>query len=264
MKKTIYIFATIFFFLSFSITYATSGACSYHSGVNCSAGASYTGRVQCNDGWINSSVYFSDVIECKSQSSCSRPQPSTYTSYAQCDGLYSSLITGGSTRYTPEIATGQVSACRQQVIAYQSALERYNTCISIPVRSNYDESRIIRAEIDRQMADIKTMDTQINQLKNLQTCQRRYGSNSIANSTSNSQCACRDGYSWNSNKTTCIKTIIELKKTIENASISKIEKKQNEIIIEDKKSVTDQELVIKPIERQGVFRKIKNFLKSLF
>lgn len=35
---------------------ATSGACSYHGGVDCSAGADYDGSVICNDGWSDSSV----------------------------------------------------------------------------------------------------------------------------------------------------------------------------------------------------------------
>jgi len=44
--------------------FATSGACSYHSGVNCSAGYSVAGNVICNDGWVNSSVLFSNADEC--------------------------------------------------------------------------------------------------------------------------------------------------------------------------------------------------------
>jgi hypothetical protein len=51
-------------------TQATSGACSYHNGVNCNAGATIDGKVQCNDGWINSSVYYSDTDECKNVSTC--------------------------------------------------------------------------------------------------------------------------------------------------------------------------------------------------
>lgn len=45
---------------------ATSGACSWHNGVNCSAGADINGKVQCNDGWVNSSVYFYNANECVS------------------------------------------------------------------------------------------------------------------------------------------------------------------------------------------------------
>ena len=47
------------------VSHAISGTCSSHGGVNCSVGASYSGKAQCNDGWVDSSVYFSDVIECK-------------------------------------------------------------------------------------------------------------------------------------------------------------------------------------------------------
>ena len=63
IKKSFLILILVLFFPS--ISFATQGACSYHSGVNCSAGPSYSGKVQCNDGWINSSVYFVDAVECK-------------------------------------------------------------------------------------------------------------------------------------------------------------------------------------------------------
>ena len=53
------------FFVLPNLSYATSGACSYHGGVNCSAGASLEGKVVCNDGWVNSSVYYSDAQECE-------------------------------------------------------------------------------------------------------------------------------------------------------------------------------------------------------
>jgi carboxylesterase type B len=53
----------IFLFLP-AFTLATSGACSWHDGVNCSVGASYDGKVICNDGWINSSVDYLNTDEC--------------------------------------------------------------------------------------------------------------------------------------------------------------------------------------------------------
>lgn len=39
---------------------ATSGACSWHIGVDCSAGADYDGSVICKDGWRDSSVSYRD------------------------------------------------------------------------------------------------------------------------------------------------------------------------------------------------------------
>lgn len=59
------LFALIIFLFLPNISIATSGACSYHGGVNCSYGSTSTGKVMCNDGWTNSSVYFSDAEECK-------------------------------------------------------------------------------------------------------------------------------------------------------------------------------------------------------
>jgi hypothetical protein len=40
---------------------AGSGACSYHGGVDCEAGADWDGSAVCQDGWRNSSVLYKDV-----------------------------------------------------------------------------------------------------------------------------------------------------------------------------------------------------------
>lgn len=57
------------FLVAFSIahtTLATSGACSYHGGVNCAAGPGLYGQVICNDGWTGSSVSYYSMVECSS------------------------------------------------------------------------------------------------------------------------------------------------------------------------------------------------------
>ena len=43
---------------------ATSGCCSGHDGVNCSAGAQSSGNVICNDGWRGSSCSYSEMVMC--------------------------------------------------------------------------------------------------------------------------------------------------------------------------------------------------------
>lgn len=53
---------TFILFISPTMALGTSGACSYHSGANCSIG-SIDGRAVCNDGWL-SSVAYSDMEEC--------------------------------------------------------------------------------------------------------------------------------------------------------------------------------------------------------
>lgn len=68
MKKII--FLIIFFsIIPFSV-FATSGACSSHGGVNCSASVGLYGKVICNDGWTNSSVYYSSMSECVNSMDC--------------------------------------------------------------------------------------------------------------------------------------------------------------------------------------------------
>lgn len=70
--KTLVIFLSISVFglLSVQNAMAISGACSWHGGVNCAAGAGLNGQVICNDGWQNSSVNFYDMDECKSAPTC--------------------------------------------------------------------------------------------------------------------------------------------------------------------------------------------------
>ena len=65
MKKILYLSIIALSGLFAVPVLATSGACSGHSGVSCSAGADYDGSVICNDGWRDSSVAYSSMIECK-------------------------------------------------------------------------------------------------------------------------------------------------------------------------------------------------------
>jgi len=64
-----------------SITLATSGACSSHSGVNCSMGRQLNGKVYCNDGWTDSITDYDFTIMCKGNS------PQLGCSVEEWDGL---------------------------------------------------------------------------------------------------------------------------------------------------------------------------------
>ena len=67
MAKKIFFVALVALFLSsllIKTTFAISGACSYHGGVNCNAGANAQGYSTCNDGWV-SSVPYSQTDECQ-------------------------------------------------------------------------------------------------------------------------------------------------------------------------------------------------------
>jgi hypothetical protein len=69
MKKLLFILALCV--LLPQNVFAVSGACSYHGGVSCSAGADWDGSVICNDGWKDSSIKYGDMIMCSNQPSYS-------------------------------------------------------------------------------------------------------------------------------------------------------------------------------------------------
>lgn len=68
MKKIVVIsllFFPVLFLFKTSTASATQGACSYHGGVNCSAGADWDGSAVCNDGWRGSTELYSQMKECE-------------------------------------------------------------------------------------------------------------------------------------------------------------------------------------------------------
>lgn len=68
MKRILIIIGAIFiatFTTNVTSAHATSGACSWHNGVNCSAGPDWDGSEICNDGWRDSSVLYSNTIMCQ-------------------------------------------------------------------------------------------------------------------------------------------------------------------------------------------------------
>lgn len=86
MKKS-FIISSIFFLSLFGakFVFATSGACSYHGGVDCSAGAAADGSVICNDGWTDSSVQYSDMDECQNGDSTDNAQITCPNPFTQAD-----------------------------------------------------------------------------------------------------------------------------------------------------------------------------------
>lgn len=63
-------------FVYSSPVFATSGCCSGHGGVDCSAGPQANGHVVCNDGWTGSSCSYSSMVMCGGSSTQST---TTYT-----------------------------------------------------------------------------------------------------------------------------------------------------------------------------------------
>jgi hypothetical protein len=121
-------------FLFIPSSKATSGACSYHDGVDCSAGADWDGSVICNDGWRDSSVQYSNMTSCET----SKLIPDPYTLALQyCRDIlglsYHEFLNfdyeGRKTAITSEC---QHEICLDKEIESSAELERnINDCIAI-------------------------------------------------------------------------------------------------------------------------------------
>lgn len=149
--------------LTQNISFATSGACSYHSGVNCSAGASYTGKVQCNDGWINSSVYFSEAEECKVKFTCEYPRQApcdVESAKLQAQQLAQKHFDSANARwgwngyglvnkpvledYTQDY---NYIFCKDYQAIYEAQLNTYNGCRADESKKYQEEAKIMDAKI---------------------------------------------------------------------------------------------------------------------
>jgi hypothetical protein len=146
MKKISIVIISLFAFSFLSATaLATSGACSGHGGVDCSAGAQANGNVVCNDGWTGSSVSYSSTNECQVNAiqnnypveptcSLSTIQQQEKEAVAEAEvGAVNSGEAGSAAAsalvYNAENTYNlQYSACQSQWTNYQAELNSYNSC----------------------------------------------------------------------------------------------------------------------------------------
>lgn len=182
MKKLLKIIIVLACLINIPITVqATSGACSSHGGVNCSAGASVEGKVQCNDGWVNSSVFFSDAQECKI-SQCTEPVGSGCKTENDYGVKQSEMMRSGGYLGGGVSQMSVLNQCRNEITNYQRDLQVYDNCLSR--NSNYSTNQ--------QYTPVSTVskDDFINS-KMGQYCKEKYGDKS---NWTNEKCTCESGY----------------------------------------------------------------------
>lgn len=187
-KKGVYFLLIIFFLFlgSFQYSEATSGACSSHSGVNCSRGMQVNGKVYCNDGWTESMVWYSFMSMCQSSLD------------PKCVNDAIAYINGKDT-YIRDID--------KEIDAY----------INSNITSDPVDIQLMNAHLNylytlrgRQNASYVQMviDSCKNYKTNDQICSDKFGSNSKWDGTKNSaggvNCGCKTGYIWNEQITDCI------------------------------------------------------------
>lgn len=223
MKKLNYFFCLFVFALSIlniNVANATSGTCSYHGGVSCSAGADTDGSVICNDGWTNSSVLYSSMSECRSSRSC--PIYLSQEEYDKKKQEIENSINQAETSNQTSCQTILNSAEGRNEQSYQSCLSNNQSYLGTMARIGaYGTGASINTV---NCEDIKLKQTELNK-SNYNTC--LYGSSKtisiyrellaclivdhtdyckLKNPTTHAQgnnCVCNDGYQLNSTKTSC-------------------------------------------------------------
>jgi hypothetical protein len=120
-----------FLFIVPITVYATSGACSYHLGVNCNAGADYDGSAICNDGWRDSLVSFSNTDECKKSNACPISQASNLAyfvviAYVDTGKIDTSLLISTKELLNSEIVKtkNSLNSLNQSIIEVQDNNDR--------------------------------------------------------------------------------------------------------------------------------------------
>lgn len=124
--------STLLFICTPMAVFATSGACSSHGGVNCVSGPNLDGNVVCNDGWVNSSVSFSDTEECKDILQC----PYYVSNYDSQRLIYEKAIAGEKkSQQDCSLYTTKGEVLNQQ--SYQSCIDLMNAYMKL---GNFDQA----------------------------------------------------------------------------------------------------------------------------
>lgn len=137
MKKYLYIAIIISFFVISHNAFATSGACSDHGGVSCSAGASADGNAICNDGSESSVSYFL-MKECvgtstyiTTEDACSPSFPiNAFTQYTQSTLPEKQILKDTENSYITQIKNLIDSVNNNANANIQKITQNYNSLIS--------------------------------------------------------------------------------------------------------------------------------------
>ena len=128
MKKTLLVAFVLAVAAFPAFAFATSGACSYHGGVNCSV-ESPLGNAICKDGSV-SSVSYSDMAECKQTPTyCMPPVAGICTTSADLGRLQVQGYQSGAAQYDNSFSS-LVASCQAAITSYQAQQLAYTSCLN--------------------------------------------------------------------------------------------------------------------------------------
>lgn len=175
-------------------SFATSGACSYHGGVDCSAGASLTGNAICSDGYISSTSYYL-TAECSSTTfinRCPYPMPQGCSQTSQL-GYYQTMITLANRDGTnADTAIANLAKCQQEIADYADLITKHNQCMVNEYGYDPVSGKIVqtKAQTDA-IANAQVEAAKQLASQNEASCHNSMGPNSNFNS---GRCYCNPGY----------------------------------------------------------------------
>lgn len=190
MRNKIPLFLAIFaisLFVIPQITLATSGACSYHGGVNCSAGRQADGKVICNDNWTGSMTYYDYTIACNEKTDFGLLIYMQDRNDAKAIDFFGNICPEHSTFKKP-FNTASYCKCDRGYYNYKGDFGY--TCDKgeptlPPILATIVETKILNESINRGVIDVKS-----GKIIDNRFCVRY---NSVAK---NGRCDCKDGDRW--------------------------------------------------------------------
>lgn len=210
MKKLIFI--TLLMLLFPGVSFAISGACSWHNGVNCSL-SNATTSIICNDGSSDSSTSYNNLSECQNV----RCDVNSVTAFEinrglggsnigssliqRCEDFNRSLddtISNGYINYLPISTDNLLDIKMQQFCIDTYGINSYNDSVNKKCECNIgyikNPSNNFKCEPEE---DVKQSQDNYIQQKMQEYCVNHYGSNSIYNDLKT--CACNPGYVFDEN-----------------------------------------------------------------
>lgn len=262
-------------------TLATSGACSYHGGVDCGRGWQADGRVYCNDGWDESSTYYDFTAKCQGQDN----GPSEMSEYIRDDrvvtGYYKDyneeynkcLNSPSNERYIDKInrCSNYASAQSSIVICPINSQKKIDSkmnpwCICDEGYSSTDHQSCVFG--NNHLTDLDKMDVIINRLQEInqgiknnnfdtiepltndQICKNQFGEHfKWDNTNSDFICVCEDDYILSNSGKNCVLNSTIKEPTITSAISTPTPQpinKQEKNIIEEPKEKIEEEMINVP------------------
>lgn len=214
MKKLFFLTVLCGIILLPKISVATSGACSYHNGVNCGRGWQDDGRVFCNDGWDESTTFYDFTKKCNQNN-----EPSEMSEYILAERTVVGYSLDFNEEYTKCFATpsneryiDRINSCTNY--AYKASSVYYcpnNSRKKSDIKLNkfrcvcdegYYSSDGKSCTFGQHLTDLDKMDILIKRAREINDSIKNNTSDTIKPLTNNQICVDKfgDHFKWDNNK----------------------------------------------------------------